>query len=49
MDKNMDMMKKIIEAKKNNGAGSNNKRATKNIGSTSKGVKVNNGGGLFSK
>jgi len=57
-EKNIEMMKKLIEEKKQNGNNSrNNKKADKAIGKTSramgrdasKGVKVGNGGGLFDK
>lgn len=50
MNKNMEMMKKIIEEKKKKSANSKNtSKAQKSIGSSSKGVKVGNGGGLFDK
>ena len=49
-NKNIEMMKKLIEEKKKKGDNSNNsRRATKIIGKASKGVKVGNGGGLFDK
>jgi hypothetical protein len=57
-EKNIEMMKKLIEEKKQNGNKSKgNKKADKVIGRTSmvkgrdasKGVKVGNGGGLFDK
>ena len=57
-EKNIEMMKKLIEEKKRNGNNSKgNKKADKVIGRTSmvkgrdasKGVKVGNGGGLFDK
>jgi len=57
-EKNIEMMKKLIEEKKQNGNNSrSNKKADKVIGRTSrgmgrdasKGVKVGNGGGLFDK
>ena len=57
-EKNIEMMKKLIEEKKQKGNNSkNNKKADKIIGSASKvmgreaskGVKVGNGGGLFDK
>lgn len=51
MNKNMEMMKKIIEEKKKRGMNTkNNMRAQKSMGRVSKGVKgSNNGGGLFDK
>jgi len=57
-EKNIEMMKKIIEEKKQKGNNSkNNKKADKVIGraskvmgrEASKGVKVGNGGGVFDK
>ena len=57
-EKNIEMMKKLIEEKKQHGNKSKgNKKADKVIGRTSmvkgrdasKGVKVGNGGGLFDK
>lgn len=57
-DKNIEMMKKLIEEKKQKGNNSkNNRKADKVIGraskvmgrEASKGVKVGNGGGLFDK
>jgi hypothetical protein len=57
-EKNIEMMKKLIEEKKQKGNNSkSNKRANKVMGSSgntmgrnaSKGVKVGNGGGLFDK
>ncbi|HEX9025274.1 MAG TPA: hypothetical protein VF839_02305 [Clostridium sp.] len=57
-EKNIEMMKKLIEEKKQKGNNSkNNKKADKVIGraskvmgrEASKGVKVGNGGGLFDK
>ncbi|BCZ46234.1 hypothetical protein psyc5s11_23010 [Clostridium gelidum] len=57
-EKNIEMMKKLIEEKKQKGNNSkNNKKADKIIGraskvmgrEASKGVKVGNGGGLFDK
>ena len=57
-EKNIEMMKKLIEEKKQKGNNSkNNKQADKIIGraskvmgrEASKGVKVGNGGGLFDK
>lgn len=49
-NKNIEMMKKLIEEKKQKGNNSqNNKKAQKVIGKASKGVKVGNGGGLFDK
>ena len=51
MNKNIEMMKKLIEEKKNKGKDTkNNSKAQKSIGSgPSKGVKTGNGGGLFDK
>ena len=51
MNKNIEMMKKLIEEKKKKGANTKNtQRAQKSEGSFSKGVKgSNNGGGLFDK
>lgn len=52
MNKNsIEMMKKLIEEKKNKGNNTKNTmRAKKTVGSFSKGVKgSNNGGGLFDK
>lgn len=50
MNKNMEMMKKLIEEKKQKGQNTkNNRKAQKTIGSASKGVKTGNGGGLFDK
>lgn len=49
-NRNIEMMKKLIEEKKKKGNNLNNsRRATKTIGKASKGVKVGNGGGLFDK
>ncbi|AWK52308.1 hypothetical protein DIC82_15450 [Clostridium beijerinckii] len=57
-EKNIEMMKRLIEEKKQKGNNSkNNKKADKVIGKASKvmgreaskGVKVGNGGGLFDK
>lgn len=57
-EKNIEMMKKLIEEKKQRGNNSKNSRkADKVVGNTgnamgrsaSKGVKVGNGGGLFDK
>ena len=57
-EKNIEMMKKLIEEKNQKGNNSkNNKKADKTIGraskimgrEASKGVKVGNGGGLFDK
>ncbi len=49
-ERNIEMMKKIIEEKKQKGNNSKNtKKAAKVIGKASKGVKVGNGGGLFDK
>lgn len=49
MNKNLEMMKKIIEEKKKKGTIKSNERAQKNMvsGNSSKGVKTGNGGGLF--
>ncbi|MGL4991157.1 MAG: hypothetical protein ACRC57_08400 [Sarcina sp.] len=49
MNKNLEMMKKLIDEKKKNGNKKVNERATKNMGTnkSSKGVKTGNGGGLF--
>lgn len=50
MNKNMEMMKKIIEEKKNKGKNSKSTaRAQKTIGFVQCGRKKNNGGGLFDK
>ncbi|MGL5244388.1 MAG: hypothetical protein ACRC7R_04290 [Sarcina sp.] len=50
MNKNIEMMKKLIESKKNKGINTkNNMKAEKSVGKNSKGVKVGNGGGLFDK
>lgn len=51
MDKNIEMMKKIIEEKKKKGQNTkNNLKAQKSIGSYQKGLKKNNnGGGVFDK
>jgi len=50
MNKNMEMMKKIIEEKKKKSANyKNTNKAQKTIGNSSKGVKIGNGGGLFDK
>ena len=51
MNKNMEMMKKLIEEKKNKGLTKKNTKAQKNMntGNHSKGFKVGNGGGLFDK
>ena len=49
MNKNIELMKKLIEEKKKKGNAKNNQRAVKNIGKTSKGIKTGNGGGLFDK
>jgi hypothetical protein len=57
-EKNIEMMKKLIEEKKQKGNNSKgNRKADKVVGKTnntmgrsaSKGVKVGNGGGLFDK
>lgn len=49
MNKNLEMMKKLIEEKKKKGTVKTNERAVKNMstGNSSKGVKIGNGGGLF--
>ncbi|MGL5821777.1 MAG: hypothetical protein ACRCYE_09130 [Sarcina sp.] len=52
MNKNLEMMKKLIDEKKQKGKTQNSgKKAQKNIecGNHSKGFKVGNGGGLFDK
>ncbi|MCI6275681.1 MAG: hypothetical protein MR639_02870 [Clostridium sp.] len=50
MDKNIEMMKKLIEEKKKKGQNTkNSKKAQKSIGSASKGKRNGNGGGLFDK
>lgn len=50
MNKNIEMMKKLIEEKKNKGKINNsNLRAKKSIGTVQGGRKKNNGGGLFDK
>ncbi len=50
MSKNLEMMKKLIEEKKQKGNSlSNNRRAEKSIGKSSKGVRIGNGGGVFDK
>lgn len=49
-NKNIEMMKKLIEEKKQKGNSTkNNRKAQKVIGKASKGVKVGNGGGLFDR
>lgn len=49
-NKSIEMMKKLIEEKKQKGNSiKNSKMASKVIGKASKGVKVGNGGGLFDK
>jgi len=49
-NKNIEMMKKLIEEKKEKGKNSKKARSTqKVIGKVSKGAKVGNGGGLFDK
>ena len=49
-NKNIEMMKKLIEEKKQKGNNSKKTRSTqKVIGKTSKGAKVGNGGGLFDR
>lgn len=47
MNKNMEMMKKLIEEKKKKGLKKTTGKVEKTIGLTSKGVRVGNGGGLF--
>lgn len=50
MNKNVEMMKKLIEEKKKKAnSKSANQRATKTIGKASNSIKSNNGGGLFDK
>ncbi|MDZ5254491.1 hypothetical protein [Clostridium sp. LIBA-8841] len=50
MNKNMEMMKKLIEEKKNKGKNTkSNMKAQKTIGFVQAGRKKNNGGGLFDK
>ncbi|WP_297437540.1 hypothetical protein [uncultured Clostridium sp.] len=51
MNKNFEMMQKLIEEKKKMGLKKNNIKAQRNIGTgnSSKGVKTGNGGGLFDK
>lgn len=50
MDKNIEMMKKLIEEKKKKGNSfKDNKRAKKSIGKTSKAIRKSNGGGLFDR
>ncbi|MGL4873896.1 MAG: hypothetical protein ACRC30_04515 [Clostridium sp.] len=51
VNKNLEMMKKILEEKKNKGKNTKNQsKASKKVGSgASKGVRVGNGGGLFDK
>ena len=50
MDKNIEMMKKLIEEKKKKGSNSKNTmKAQKSIGKVSKGARTGNGGGLFDK
>ncbi|KMT21012.1 hypothetical protein [Clostridium cylindrosporum] len=47
-NRNIEMMKKIIEKKKQKSSiQTNNKKAQKSIGTTSKGFRIGNGGGLF--
>lgn len=50
-NKNIEMMKKLIEEKKKKGINANkdNMKAKKIIGKGSKGIKTGNGGGLFDK
>lgn len=48
-DKNIEMMKKIIEAKKNKSSQQGTLRPEKNIGGSRKAVKSNKHGGLFDK
>lgn len=47
MNKNMEMMKKLIEEKKKKGLKKTTGKAEKTIGTVSGGVRVGNGGGLF--
>ncbi|MCY6356550.1 hypothetical protein [Clostridium sp. ZS2-4] len=48
--KNIEMMKKIIEEKKKKSANQNSTaRPTKVMGQSRKGIKSNNGGGLFDR
>ncbi|WP_297636151.1 hypothetical protein [uncultured Clostridium sp.] len=49
VNKNLEMMKKLIEEKKNKGKNTkNSSKAQKSLGGgPSKGVKTGNGGGLF--
>lgn len=49
MNKNIEMMKKLIEEKKKTGNSKNNQRPAKSIGKAAKGRKSGNGGGLFDK
>lgn len=52
MSKNIEMMKKLIEEKKQKGlSNKNDPKMQKNIatGSNSKGVRIHNGGGMFDK
>lgn len=50
MNKNMEMMKKLIEEKKKKGVNTkNNAKAQKTIGKASNSIRCNNGGGLFDK
>ena len=50
MDKNIEMMKKLIEEKKKKGQNTkNNKRAIKTIGHASNAKRSSNGGGFFDK
>lgn len=50
MKKNIEMMKKLIEEKKNKGTNSNKGiKPQKSIGKTSKGTRTGNGGGLFDR
>ena len=50
MNKSMEVMKKLIEEKKNKGKNTKaNVRAQKTIGFVQGGRKSNNGGGLFDK
>jgi hypothetical protein len=49
-DKNIELMKKLIEEKKNKSSNSSSTgRATKSIGNTQKAFRNSNGGGLFDK
>ncbi|MDU3723876.1 MAG: hypothetical protein E7G24_11850, partial [Clostridium celatum] len=50
MNKNIEIMKKLIEEKKSKGTNSNKGiKPQKSIGKVSKGARTGNGGGLFDK